>query len=373
MALRRDEIERMQRQLEARSRLETERDLARLLRQYNELEATLDPLRNQVLELMRAGDFERAEATMGRMDRQAAEWLAEFRGKELRSIRRMIEQAARRGAQSVDIAPALSVRQRAALDEILASIGELAASGSGGSAATIRAQYGEIAQTVRRQIDRKVYKDGLSLSRRLHVRLAEKRVEFNGILSEGLKEGRSAVRIARELQRLDVTDARLPKYIRDLERTLKGTRQAKLVDDIRRAYHQADRRKGGPLGLRGPSRRIVEAARSGVAERLDAAIGEFLDRKVRQHAITIARTEANNAFLAGHVEKAKESPWVIGVRWRLSASHRRPCECEQLASQDLYGLGPGVYPPDEVPERPHPNCFCHHVDVLDLDLMRRSA
>src|SRR5690625_2646988 len=276
MALHRDEIERMQRQLEARSRLETERALARLLRQYNDLEAALDPLRSQALELIRAGDFDRAEEVVKRMDRQAAEWLSEFRGEELRAIRRMIERAAMRGAQSVDLAPALSVSQRAALDEILASISQLAASGSGGSAATIRAQYGEIATAVRRQIDQRVYKDGLNLSRRLHVRLAENRVEFNRILSQGLKEGRSAVRIAQELQRLDVTDARLPKYIRDLERTSKGRKQARLVDEIRRAYKEADKRLGGPLGLQGPSMRVIEAARSGVAERLDAAIDNFL-------------------------------------------------------------------------------------------------
>ena len=115
--------------------------------------------------------------------------------------------------------------------------------------------------------------------------------------------------------------------------------------------------------------RSMRAARTGSAEKLDQAIEYFLERKVRYHSLVIARTEANNAFLAGHVEQAKASDWVIGVKWNLSASHRTECECEELASRDRYGLGPGVYPPDRVPDRPHPNCFCYMTDVVDLDLV----
>src|SRR5690606_21412741 len=181
------------------------------------------------------------------------------------------------------------------------------------------------------------------------------------------------IEIAKQLQQLDVTDARIPQYLRRLEAALKGTSEARLVDELRRAIPEMAKRKPGPLGMRGPARRVIQAARTGSAEKLDAALEYFLERKVRYHAVVIARTEANAAFLAGHVEKAKASPWVVGVKWNLSASHRVPCECEVFAKQNAYGLGPGVYPPDKVPERPHPNCFCFMTDVVDLELMRMAA
>lgn len=370
MALSREDAERLrdlQRQLELRARLETERALFRLVRSIGELTRLIDPLRSRFIDAIMEERLDAAERLERELDRTVSRWLREtFAGEERRTIEQVIRNAAMRGAQSVDLAPALAASDQRTLDALLNML--TAGSGVRGGG-VIAAQYGRVADVVQRQIERRVYRDGLNLSRRLHVRLIQREAEFKGILSDGLRQGRSAIRIAKELAELDVTDARIPQYLRRLESALRGTSDARLVDEFRRAAREAARRKEGPLGLRGPARRVIQAARTGSAEKLDEAIQYFLERKVRYHSLVIARTEANNAFLAGHVEQAKQSPWVRGIKWNLSASHRTECECEVFAEQDRYGLGPGVYPPDRLPDRPHPNCFCFFTDVVDLDLV----
>ncbi len=370
MALSREDAERLrnlQRQLELRARLETERALFRLVRSIGELTRQIDPLRRRFINAIMEDRLDDAERLERELDEAVSTWLRRtFAEQERRTIDQVVRNAAMRGAQSVDLAPALAASDQRTLDALLNML--TAGSGVGGGG-RIGAQYGRIADDVVRQIERRVYRDGLNLSRRLHVRLLQREAEFKRILARGLEEGRSAIRIARELAELDVTDARLPQYLRRLESALKGTSDARLVDEFRRAAREAARRKEGPLGLRGPARRVIQAARTGSAEKLDEAIQYFLERKIRYHSLVIARTEANNAYLAAHIERAKETPWVRGVKWNLSSSHRIACECEALASQDLYGLGPGVYPPDRVPARPHPNCYCYLTDVVDLDLV----
>ena len=58
------------------------------------------------------------------------------------------------------------------------------------------------------------------------------------------------------------------------------------------------------------------------------------------------------------------SPVVEGIKWELSAQHPEWDVCDYLSKQDLYGLGAGVYPPELLPPKPHPNCLCYSVDTL---------
>jgi hypothetical protein len=87
------------------------------------------------------------------------------------------------------------------------------------------------------------------------------------------------------------------------------------------------------------------------------------ERKIMSRTMTLARTEINNAFTESQIECAKREPWNNGIKWHLSASHRVPDICDTYASQNLYDLGPGCYPPDKVPVR-HPNCWCYLTDLL---------
>jgi hypothetical protein len=75
-------------------------------------------------------------------------------------------------------------------------------------------------------------------------------------------------------------------------------------------------------------------------------------------AMRLARTEINNAFHERQIAAAN-APGVSGVQWNLSGSHPRPDECNALAERDNYRMGAGVYPPNSVPGKPHPHCFCY--------------
>lgn len=75
-------------------------------------------------------------------------------------------------------------------------------------------------------------------------------------------------------------------------------------------------------------------------------------------AMRLARTEINNAF---H-ERQKQGAERVGVsaaKWNLSGSHKVPDECNLYATQDLHGLGAGMYPAGTIPDKPHPQCLCY--------------
>lgn len=84
----------------------------------------------------------------------------------------------------------------------------------------------------------------------------------------------------------------------------------------------------------------------------------------------LARTEITRAHGAATIEAARLNPLTAGVGWRLSGSHPKPDECDRNASRDAFGLGPGNYPPRDVPRYPnHPQdkCYLTSVPVRDLN------
>jgi len=85
--------------------------------------------------------------------------------------------------------------------------------------------------------------------------------------------------------------------------------------------------------------------------------------RLKYNAMRLARTEINHAFREGSVQSAKRAPWVRGLKWRLSASHPKPDICDEWASADPSGMGPGVYLPDDTPVD-HPTGFCFVTDEL---------
>lgn len=81
---------------------------------------------------------------------------------------------------------------------------------------------------------------------------------------------------------------------------------------------------------------------------------------VRYASMRLGRTELNNAFHASQVRQAQQSPWTTGVLWNLSGSHPVPDECNEYADNEHFtGGGAGVFRPEEVPAKPHPNCLCY--------------
>jgi hypothetical protein len=85
---------------------------------------------------------------------------------------------------------------------------------------------------------------------------------------------------------------------------------------------------------------------------------------VRYASLRLARTEINNAFHAVAVNNSAEKPWVSGVKWNLSRSHPKADLCDAIAGDDGNGMGEGVFPPKDVPRKPHPQCFCFVTPVV---------
>lgn len=84
---------------------------------------------------------------------------------------------------------------------------------------------------------------------------------------------------------------------------------------------------------------------------------------LRYQAQRLARTEINNAFREGSIKFAERASWIKGLKWNLSNSHPKPDICDVWASQDIDGLGRGVYKPSNMPTD-HPNGFCFYTDIL---------
>lgn len=82
---------------------------------------------------------------------------------------------------------------------------------------------------------------------------------------------------------------------------------------------------------------------------------------VRYASMRLARSEINNAFHAVAVNQAAEKPWIDKMKWHLSSSHPKADVCDQYAHGGT--KGDGLYPPKDVPRKPHPHCFCYVTPV----------
>jgi hypothetical protein len=76
----------------------------------------------------------------------------------------------------------------------------------------------------------------------------------------------------------------------------------------------------------------------------------------------LARTEIGNAFHAQSIASAQDQPWVHQMRWNLSKQHRDdPGDyCEDYAQI-------GLFPVENIPDKPHPNCRCFVTPEVDDD------
>lgn len=96
-----------------------------------------------------------------------------------------------------------------------------------------------------------------------------------------------------------------------------------------------------------------------VAERVRGLINPNVPGGVSYAANRLARTEINNAFHRAQIDRRSSEPWTRGMKWHLSGSHPVPDECNTYAEKQHYvGGAAGVFRPNEVPGKPHPNCLC---------------
>lgn len=84
-------------------------------------------------------------------------------------------------------------------------------------------------------------------------------------------------------------------------------------------------------------------------------------KKVDYHMQTICRTSFNHAYQEAQKESCRRNPYVIGIKWLVSNSHKVCPLC-----QDRNGV---VYKIDEVP-LDHPRGMCTTIPVLEKELDR---
>jgi hypothetical protein len=82
------------------------------------------------------------------------------------------------------------------------------------------------------------------------------------------------------------------------------------------------------------------------------------------NALRVFRTEMNRAYGEAYRAAGFGHPDVIGMRFVLSPNHPRPDICDMHAKANLYGLGPGVYPPGKSPWPAHPNTISYEEVVF---------
>lgn len=80
-------------------------------------------------------------------------------------------------------------------------------------------------------------------------------------------------------------------------------------------------------------------------------------RQMDYNADRIAVSEINNARGEAEIQHSLRDPMVRATKWNRSPAHSDIDECDVLATQDLYGLGGGVYPVMRTPPIAHPFCM----------------
>jgi hypothetical protein len=78
---------------------------------------------------------------------------------------------------------------------------------------------------------------------------------------------------------------------------------------------------------------------------------------INYNALRLAKSEINNTYREVTALSNKASDICAGMKWVLGDKHTVPDICDFWATQDLYGLGAGVYTAEFTPiEHPNGNC-----------------
>ena len=79
-------------------------------------------------------------------------------------------------------------------------------------------------------------------------------------------------------------------------------------------------------------------------------------------AMRLARNELSEVYFRTSIKDYMANPYIEAVQWLLANNRLKMyedrCDCNDIAYEDVYGLGRGIYPLDKVPDRPHVMCLC---------------
>ena len=211
---------------------------------------------------------------------------------------------------------------------------------------------------------------GLTLSQKLHGADAQIYNTIINTLETQIRANKSVIEIARALydgynydKVINTQD--LPKYLNAFRHAMPED-----VDALRLARQATGRinalgRNGAPnQALAAAYRQLLKTATTGTDKALKNAVYVAVNEKSRYVAERIARTESARAWADGFFANALQDKHVIGFKWRISSRHPVYDICDMYARADMFNLGAGVYPKDNIPPLPaHPHCLCRVSEV----------
>jgi hypothetical protein len=207
--------------------------------------------------------------------------------------------------------------------------------------------------------------DDVKLSSKINDVMRTKDIETS--IRDAVQNEINIKQIAVNLVDKKLSSAELPNYIKDL---LTASRQAaELTGDTkayavyRRALSRATRQieslkdSESTSKLARAYRDIAELSESASSKVVEKTIERAIMQKARANALRLAHTETARAYGNGRLYDIQNDEDAVGVKVELSGEHEGYCICDFFVETDMYGMGEGVYPIDEVPEYPF-HCFC---------------
>ena len=92
-------------------------------------------------------------------------------------------------------------------------------------------------------------------------------------------------------------------------------------------------------------------------------------------AMRVARNELSELYFTTSIKDYMENPYIEAVQWLLANNRLKmyedECDCNDIAYEDVYGLGRGIYPLDKVPDRPHVMCLCTIAPITSRKLKKQ--
>jgi len=92
-------------------------------------------------------------------------------------------------------------------------------------------------------------------------------------------------------------------------------------------------------------------------------------------AMRVARNELSELYFTTSIKDYMENPYIEAVQWLLANNRLKmyedECDCNDIAYEDVYGLGRGIYPIDKVPDRPHVMCMCTIAPITRRKLQKQ--
>jgi hypothetical protein len=224
------------------------------------------------------------------------------------------------------------------------------------TARTIQARIGRLPVGIGGDVRKAQLRSTLAAIRTVQMEM------WNGPVSDTIKRGRKAAMEAAEnaaetLARVAYT-ALPPAVAEALTDGLRLSAESGIASDAARIPRVLSDRvyRNGVLA----SGQVEQIIRQGLIQNLSARelaksayrfVSPSAPGGASYSAMRLARTEINNAFHQRQI-KGAERPGVTAVLWNLSGSHPKPDECNTLAAKRRYK-------PENVPSKPHPQCFCY--------------